>query len=177
MTSAERWLAALWPVIREHLPPSPARVVDIGCGPRGGFVPFLRESGYDGVGVDTEAPEAGPYHHVRFEELEGEEPFDAAIASTSLHHVADPALVVNRIAESLTPGGVIVVVEWAWEEFDDETAQWCFERLGDGEGWLQRRRDEWAASGQEWQHYLRDWATRERVHPAPDILRLLDARF
>jgi SAM-dependent methyltransferase len=177
MTSAERWLPAIWPVVREHLPPLPARVIDIGCGPHGGFVPFLRESGYDAIGVDSEAPATGPYHRVLFEELEVPERFDAAIASTSLHHVTDLALVIDRIADALRKGGVLVVVEWDWEEFDDATARWCFQRLGEEEGWLHRRRDEWEASGQEWQPYLRDWATSEGLHRAADIVRLLDERF
>jgi SAM-dependent methyltransferase len=178
MTSAERWLAAVWPLVREHLPPPPSRVIDIGCGPHGGFVPFLRDSGYDAVGVDSEAPATGPYHRVRFEELELQEPFDAAIASTSLHHVTDLELVIDRIADALSEGGALIVVEWAWEAFDDETARWCFERLGDDEaGWLQRHHDEWTASAQEWQPYLRDWATGEGLHRADDIVRLLDERF
>jgi hypothetical protein len=29
----------------------------------------------------------------------------------------------------LVPGGVLVVVEWAWERFDEATARWCFARL------------------------------------------------
>ena len=178
MTSAERWLAAVWPVVLERLPPPPAHVIDIGCGPHGGFVPFLRERGYEAVGVDSKAPATGPYHRVRFEELDVQERFDAAIASTSLHHVTDLALVIDRIAETLTKRGALVVVEWDWEEFDDETAQWCFQRLGGDEAtWLHRRRAEWAASGREWQHSLRDWATREGLHRADDIVRLLDERF
>jgi SAM-dependent methyltransferase len=178
MSFAERWLPAIWPVVRERLPPPPARVIDIGCGPHGGFVPFLREGGYEAVGVDSEAPAAGPYHRVRFEELEVQERFDAAIASTSLHHVTDLALVIDRIAEALNKGGVLIVVEWDWEEFDEETAQWCFQRLGEEEaGWIHGRRDEWKASGQDWQPFLRDWATGEGLHRAEDIVRLLDERF
>ena len=37
MTPDERWLAALWPFVRAWLPPPPAAVVEIGCGPLGGF--------------------------------------------------------------------------------------------------------------------------------------------
>jgi hypothetical protein len=121
MTSAERWLAAMWPLVSARLSPPPARVVDIGCGPHGGFVPFMRASGYEAVGVDSEAPD--------------------------------------------------------WEKFDDATAGWCFQWLGDEANWLHRRRDEWTASGQEWQDYLLTWATREGVHRADDIVRLLDERF
>jgi hypothetical protein len=50
MTPGEHWLATLWPLVRAHLPAPPARVVDIGCGPHGGFVPFLHSNGYDAAG-------------------------------------------------------------------------------------------------------------------------------
>jgi hypothetical protein len=69
--------------------------------------------------------------------------------------------------------------EWAWEEFDEATAAWCFQRLGPDEeaGWLHRRRDEWVASGQSWSAYVRAWAGEERLHSATTLLRLLDERF
>ena len=56
-TAAERWLTAVWPVVRGRLPAPPARVVEIGCGPLGGFVPMLGASGYEAVGVDPVAPD------------------------------------------------------------------------------------------------------------------------
>jgi SAM-dependent methyltransferase len=177
MTSAERWLAAIWPMVSARLPAPPARVVDIGCGPHGGFVPFMRASGYEAVGVDSKAPDTAHYHRVNFEDLELRERFDAAIASTSLHHVANPADVIARVAGALTSGGALIVVEWAWEKFDEPTAGWCFERLSDEANWLHRRRGEWAASGHEWQDYLQAWATREGLHRSDDVVRLLDERF
>ena len=179
MTSGERWLAAIWPLVRARLPEPPARVVDIGCGSLGGFVPFLRSDGYDAVGVDPEAPGGAHYQRVEFERLELEQRFDAAIASTSLHHVGDPAEVIDRLAASLTSGGAVVVVEWAWEKFDEPTARWCFERLppDDEENWLHRRRDEWSSSSQDWQAYLTGWAARDGVHRGGELVRLLDERF
>jgi len=39
-------------------------VVDIGCGPLGGFVPMLRAKGYDAVGIDPRAPEEPHYRRV-----------------------------------------------------------------------------------------------------------------
>jgi SAM-dependent methyltransferase len=178
MTSRDRWLAALWPLVRTRLPSPPARVLDVGCGPLGGFVPFLRTSGYDAVGVDPEAPRGARYHRIEFERLELPRRFDAAIASTSLHHVNNPREVIDRLMSILTSGGALVVVEWAWERFDQGTATWCFERLAqDHETWLHRRRDEWATSGQEWQLHLGEWASREGLHRGHDLLRLLDDRF
>jgi hypothetical protein len=46
VTTDERWLAAVWPFVRASLPAAPARVVEIGCGPLGGFVPRLESAGY-----------------------------------------------------------------------------------------------------------------------------------
>ena len=178
MTSGERWLAAIWPVVCPRLPAPPARVVDVGCGPHGGFVPFLRSSGYEAIGVDPDAPDAPPYHRIEFEDLELPEQFDAAIASLSLHHVRDPGDVIDRLTGALKSGGAVIVVEWAWERFDERTAQWCFERLGQDErNWLHRRREEWTASGQGWQHYMRAWATGDGLHRADELIRLLDERF
>jgi hypothetical protein len=55
MTPAERWLAELWPVVRDWMPAQPGPVLQIGCGPLGGFVPMLRALGYNAVGVDPRA--------------------------------------------------------------------------------------------------------------------------
>jgi uncharacterized UPF0146 family protein len=61
VVAAERWLEAVWPVVRRWLPAPPARVLEIGCGRHGDFVPKLSSSGYDVIGVDPEAPEGIEY--------------------------------------------------------------------------------------------------------------------
>src|SRR4029453_2890686 len=159
MTPSERWLATLWPLVRARLPAPPARVVDIGCGPLGGFVPMLPANGDDAAGIDPQAPEQPHSQRLEFERAQFPPQVDAVVASTSLHHVADPADVIDPIADTLTSGGTVVIVEGAWEKFDKQTAAWCFERLGpdDKAGWLHRRRDEWLAYGREGAGYLRDW--------------------
>jgi SAM-dependent methyltransferase len=169
----------MWPVVRERLPAPPAHVVEIGCGPLGGFVPMLRSSGYEAIGVDPEAPEEPGYRRVEFEHAENLGEVDAAVACTSLHHVEDPAEVLDRVAGTLGRGGRLVVVEWASEDFDEPTARWCFERLGpdDEPGWLHRRRDGWLASGEPWSDYLESWLAAERIHGAESLLELLDERF
>jgi SAM-dependent methyltransferase len=169
----------VWPVVRGWLPAPPAQVVEIGCGPLGGFVPTLLSNGYQALGVDPEAPDEEHYRRAEFEQAELVQDVDAVVASTSLHHVADPTEVLDRIATTLVGGGTLVVVEWAWDEFDEATADWCFERLGPDEeaGWLHRRRDEWVASGQSWSAYVRAWAEGVRLHSASTLLRLLDERF
>jgi hypothetical protein len=67
MTPRERWLAAVWPFVRSNVSLPPGRVVDIGCGPHGGFVPMLREDGYDAIGIDPKAPEEEHFQRVEFE--------------------------------------------------------------------------------------------------------------
>jgi SAM-dependent methyltransferase len=180
VTPDERWLAALWPFIRTWLPPAPAAVVEIGCGPLGGFVPVLRSAGYVAVGVDPEAPEGPWYHRVEFERYEMPGPAQAIVACTSLHHVADLGEVLNLAGAALAAGGPLVVVEWARERFGEGTARWCFDLLPPpaGEhGWLRHRHDQWRASGLPWDGYCRAWAEEEGLHAGRDIVRELDARF
>jgi SAM-dependent methyltransferase len=180
MTPDERWLAALWPFVRGQLPPPPALVLEIGCGPLGGFVPMLRASGYDATGIDPAAPEGPWYRQVEVERSDLPRPADAFVACASLHHVADLGQVLDLAESVLVPGGAAVVVEWAQERFDEVTARWCFGRLPqpDGEpGWLHERRAQWQASGLAWDAYCRSWAEHERLHSGQDILRELQARF
>lgn len=159
------------------MPSPPARVVDIGCGPHGGFVPMLRADGFDAIGIDPVAPDESRYQRVEFESADLPGRFDAAVASTSLHHVADPADVIDRVVGALTTGGVFVVIEWAWEKFDDATAEWAFERMGDDENWLQRRHENWLASGKRWSDYLGEWTAEHGLHRSDSIVRVLDERL
>ena len=175
--AAERWLSAIWPIVHAQLPAAPARVVELGCGPLGGFVPRLRASGYDAVGVDAKAPEEAEYHRIEFERADLPSGANAVVASASLHHVVDPAKVLDHVAATLAPGGTVVVIEWAWEDFDEPTAEWSFRRLGSEEGWLRRRRDEWRESGEPWSTFLQGWAYRHGLHSAETLLSLLDERF
>jgi SAM-dependent methyltransferase len=180
MTPDQRWLAAVWPVVRGQLPAPPADVLEIGCGPLGGFVPMLRASGYAATGVDPEAPQQPGYRQIEFERYDLPGTVDAVVACTSLHHVGDLGQVLDLAHGALAPGGVMAVVEWARERFDEATARWCFDRLppADGEpGWLAERREQWQASGDSWEACCRSWAEAEGLHSGQDILRELQARF
>ena len=180
MTERERWLGATWPFVRGWLPAAPARVVEIGCGPLGGFVPRLGQAGYEATGIDPKAPEGPSYRQAEFEHADIGGPVDAIVASLSLHHVADLGEALDLMRAALVPGGMAVVVEWAREGFDEATARWCFARLpeaGDEPGWLHGQRDEWRESGLPWGEWLRSWAQAEGLHTGQDILNGLDARF
>ncbi|MEV0715811.1 methyltransferase domain-containing protein [Asanoa sp. NPDC050611] len=172
-----RWLGANWTFVHAALPPAPARVIEIGCGPAGGFLPALAETGYDAVGVDPEAPVGARFHRVEFERWTPPAPVDAVVACTSLHHVDDLDDVVDRIAAATRPGGAVVVVEWARERFDERTARWCFARLPPGDGWLHRHAERWRESGASWPDYLDEWATAERLHRGDTIVTALRRRF
>lgn len=179
MTPNERWLAAMSPRVERYLPPPPAAVVDLGCGTFGGFVPMLRERGYEALGIDPQAPEGPDYVQSTFEECRLPRPPQAVIASTSLHHVHDPGEVMRDIATRLAPGGVVVVLEWDWEHFDEATARWCFDRLDPSaeDGWLAHHRDRWTSSGQPWSDQFRSWVEEEGLHPPGTLLRALDDHF
>jgi len=179
MTAEQRWLEALWPTVRSVLPPPPATIVDVGCGRLGGFVPRLHDNGYEAVGIDPVAPEGDIYRRIEFERCDLPAQLNGVVACTSLHHVADPPEVLDKVASALASGGVVIVVEWDWESFDEPTARWCFERIGESEAesWLARRRAEWTASALRWEDYLRGWTREHGVHSARGVVRELDRRF
>ncbi|MGH3587601.1 MAG: class I SAM-dependent methyltransferase [Pseudonocardia sp.] len=182
MKPDDSWLDAMWPFVRDNLPASPATVLEIGCGPLGGFVPMLRSEGYDAVGVDPEAPNGHDYQQTEFERHIPPSQVDVVVASTSLHHVRDLGEVLDAVSTAFAPGGTLIVLEWASERFDAATAQWCFERLPAAEShdeanWLQRHRDHWQASDQPWDAFFQAWLQEESLHPSDDILRELDLRF
>jgi SAM-dependent methyltransferase len=153
-------------------------ILEIGCGRLGGFVPRLLADGYGAVGIDPVAPEGDSYRRVEFEHSDPPTAVEGVIACTSLHHVTEPREVLGLVADALAPPGVVVVVEWDWDAFDEATARWCFERLGaEADSWLHHRRDEWQASGQEWQRYFRGWAEGHGLHSARRLLQDLDQTF
>jgi SAM-dependent methyltransferase len=178
MGTHQDWLDGEWRFVRAHLPPAPASVVEIGCGPGGGFVGNMARCGYDAVGVDPDAPDAPGFHRIPFERYGPARSVDAIVACTALHHVDDLGEVLDRAASALSDQGVLIVVEFAWELFDETTAQWCFARLPPaGSGWLHDQRIAWTESGRPWPEYRAEWAAAERLHRGAEMLGRLDARF
>jgi 2-polyprenyl-3-methyl-5-hydroxy-6-metoxy-1,4-benzoquinol methylase len=83
--------------LRAHLPPPPARVLDVGCG-QGEITTMLAAAGYDAIGIDPNAPQGGRFRRIRLEDVDPVEdgPFAAVVASLSLHHVRDLAGVFDH---------------------------------------------------------------------------------
>jgi SAM-dependent methyltransferase len=106
-------------VLSQLLPP-PARVLEVGCG-AGELALALAEAGYDVVAIDPEAP-AGPiFRRTTIEAFADPEPFDAAVASLSLHHLHGLGAALDKLA-ALAP--LLVVFEFGWDLLDGPTGEW-----------------------------------------------------
>ena len=139
--------------MREHLPPAPARVLEVGCG-QGALTTALAVDGYDVLGIDPVAPQSDSFRRIRLEDLEPTDgPYDAVVASYSLHHIRDLDAGLDLIAGLLEPGGVLVVDEFGWDLVDEPTLDWLYGQrralaaagLGEAPTSLEVLRDEWEA--------------------------------
>ena len=118
--------ASLHAFVEAQLPP-PARVLEVGCG-QGELARALAASGYEVVAIDPDAPEGELFLAVSLEEFVASEPFEAVVASRSLHHIHDLASAVKTIANLLKPGGRFFLDEHACDRLDEKTARWYLEQ-------------------------------------------------
>ncbi len=105
--------------VLSHLPPAPARVLDVGCGDIGGVVPALADAGYDAFGVDPRAPAGPRYSHGDFRDVT--ETYDAVVAGRILHHVHPLGDGLDKLA-ALAP--LLIVDEFAGDLIDDAGQDW-----------------------------------------------------
>jgi SAM-dependent methyltransferase len=113
--------------VEAHLPPPPARVLEVGCG-RGDLARAVANSGYEVVAIDPDAPAGELFQAVSLEEFAADQTFDAVVASRSLHHIPDLPGSVEKIAGLLRPGGRFILDEHACDRLDERTARWYLER-------------------------------------------------
>jgi SAM-dependent methyltransferase len=179
----DAWDRDVADMVLRALPPAPARVLEVGCG-EGRLARSMATSGHQVVAIDPEAPQGPLFHPVSIEEFVASEPFDAAVATLSLHHIADLDAAVAKIAGLVIPGGTFVVVEFAWDRLDEATVAWALEHLAPAreDGWLARRLNEWNAQdgggdGPGFADYLRRWAASENFHSATAMVDALRSQF
>lgn len=94
----------------------------MGCG-RGELALALAGAGYDVVAVDPEAPKGPIFRQTAIEDLDEPGPFDAVLASFSLHHVHDLDAVLDQLRGLLAPEGVLILDEFGWDLLDEQTAE------------------------------------------------------
>ena len=135
-----------------ELPPAPARVLEVGCG-SGDLALSLAEEGYAVTAIDPEAPVGPVFRRAAIEDFDEPGPFDAVVAQLSLHHVADLAVALDKVANLLAAEGRVVIDDLGWERLDEGAA----ERVG--------------IPFEEWQE------EHEHLHRSDAMLVELDRRF
>jgi len=98
--------------VEGHLPPAPARVLEVGCG-RGLLARAIVRSGYDVVAIDPDAPTGELFQAVSLEEFASTDAFDVVVASRALHHIPDLPDALGKIARLLRPAGRLILDEHA----------------------------------------------------------------
>jgi SAM-dependent methyltransferase len=159
--------------VREQLPSPPASVLEVGCG-EGELARELDSADYEVVAIDPEAPPGAIFRTVRLEEFDGSGPFDAVVASLSLHHIEDLGAAVDKIASLLQAGGLFVLNEWDRDRFQGRTARWYFHQR-EALAALGREHAHVEPSFEEWWHEWRE--RRSDVHPYAAMRSELDRRF
>jgi len=151
--------------------PSQARVLEIGCG-AGDLARALAGDGYSVTAIDPDAPEGALFRQVTLEEFDETGPFEAVVASRSLHHVPDLAAAVEKIDSLLVRGGLVVLDDYAKERFDRRTAAWYYDQ----------RQTIAAAGGPEApasvEECVREWEVDDsHIHGQAEMEAALDRRF
>jgi hypothetical protein len=150
----------------EHLPPPPARVLEVGCGRAGGVTPALVDAGYDAIAIDERAPEGEWFQQITLQELEEPAEFDAVVAERVFHHVHPLGEALDKVAR-LAP--LFLLDEFAWERIDEPARDW-----------YERQYRALAAAGREptGPPDLADWRAKwDDLHPSDVLRRELARRF
>jgi SAM-dependent methyltransferase len=150
--------------VRASLPPPPSRLLEIGAGD-GELARVIVEAGYDVLAIDPK-PAGANVRPVALHELDAPaESFNAALAVTSLHHIDPLERSLDRIAEVLEPGGVLVVDEFDVAAFDERAARW----------WLRQRRARGAEEHASPEELVGEH--RAHLHPLERIIAALEPHF
>jgi SAM-dependent methyltransferase len=102
-------------------------VLEVGCGD-GELARALVEHGYDVVAIDPEAPDGEIFRRTTIEAFDEAGPFDAGVASLSIHHLHDLGVALDKLVRLL--GGPLIVNELAWDRLEPMTPEWEEEHDG-----------------------------------------------
>ena len=102
-------------------------MLEVGCG-KGELALALAEAGYDVLAIDPEAPVGEIFRRTTIEELDEPGPFDAVVASLSLHHVHDLGGALDKLRR--LSDGPLILNEHAWDRLEPMTAEWEEEHEG-----------------------------------------------
>jgi SAM-dependent methyltransferase len=120
-------VSALIDFVLSQLETPPRRVLEIGCG-EGTLALALSERGYDVVAIDPDAPDGEIFRRTTIEAFDDPGPFDAVVASLSLHHVHDLGAALDKVVRLLD--GPLILNEFAWDRREPMTPEWEDEHEG-----------------------------------------------
>ena len=128
----------------------------------------MDDLGHRVIAIDPAAPEGAIFQAVSLEEFADPGPFDAVVASRSLHHIHDLSGGLSKLQRMLVPGGRLVVVEHAFDRLDERTAGW----------YLEKRRVKGPHAPSSLGACLAEWeADHAGLHSYTAMRRELDLRF
>lgn len=121
--------------VRSWLPEGEVRILEVGAGD-GELARALREAGHEVVAIDPDrrAEDVEGVERVRLEDLVVDEPFEAVVARSSLHHLTDVGTGIGALVRALAPGSRLIIQGFAWDLVDFSTASWLYAeslRLGE----------------------------------------------
>ena len=118
--------------LARHLPPAPARILEVGCG-RGEVAAALGGLGHevDAIDVDADAVAAAralgvPARQADFFSIRAGA-HDVVLLTRSLHHIAPLQRALDHASGLMAPGGSIVIEDFAVEAMDAVTATWFYD--------------------------------------------------
>lgn len=101
----------------------------MGCGD-GELALAIAAAGHEVVAIDPEAPAGETFRRTTIEAFAEPGPFDAVVASRSLHHVEDLGSVLDKLVRLLRDDGSLVLNEFAWDRLEPMTPEWEEEHEG-----------------------------------------------
>jgi SAM-dependent methyltransferase len=107
--------------LQEHFFGMPGKLLDAGSG-RGDFLRAFAALGFEvrGMDISEKAVELGRGFEVKVADIETDampfpsESFDYVFSKSLIEHLRDPASLLRKCAESLKPGGILVVMTPSW---------------------------------------------------------------